>query len=135
MKTKKTLTLADAKIVMAAAEAHAVAKGWAVTIVVCDDTGFALALQRLDRSSPLTVDIALGKARTAALARGPTKALEDLILKGRISMLALPGPTPVEGGVPIYVDGDCVGAVGASGVQGHEDAAIAQAGIDALVRK
>jgi len=135
MKTKKALTQEDARIISAAAERYAASKGWAVTIVVADDTGYPLSLQRLDGALPMTVDVALGKARTSALGRAPTKAVEDLILKGRVSILALPGPMPIEGGLPVFVDGDCAGGVGVSGVLSAEDSEIAQAGIDALLKK
>ncbi len=133
MKTKPVLTLDDVKKIAAAAEAHALANGWAVAIAVVDDGGHLLWLQRLDGAIPLASQIAQGKANTAALGRRETKVYEDMIHGGRYSFLSVPGIAGMlEGGVPIMVDGQCVGAVGVSGVKSAEDAQIAQAGIAAL---
>ena len=133
MKTKPMLTLEDVKTIAAAAEAEAHANGWAVTIAVVDDGGHLLWLQRLDEAPPISAQIAPGKARTAALGRRESKSYEDVINGGRVSFLSAPGlEAMLEGGVPIIVGGQVVGAVGVSGVKSNEDAQIARAGIAAL---
>jgi glc operon protein GlcG len=132
MRTKPCLTLADAKIITAAAETEARNNNWNVTIAVLDDGGHLLSLQRMDGTPPSTAEIATQKGRGAALARRSTKAMEDRIIAGRIALIKMPGMLPVQGGEPIMVEGECVGAVGVSGVQSHEDAQIALAGIAAL---
>jgi uncharacterized protein GlcG (DUF336 family) len=115
------------------AVAHARTRGWAVTIAVVDDGGHLLWLQRLDRAAPISAQIAPAKARTAALGRRESKAYESMINDGRVSFLSAPGlEGMLEGGLPIVVDGHCVGAVGVSGVKSSEDAEIAAAGIAAL---
>lgn len=135
MRNRPTLTLDDARRVAAAAEAEALANRWAVAIAVVDDGGHLLWLQRLDGAPPISAAIAPAKARTAALGRRETKLYEDMINQGRVSFLSAPDlPGMLEGGVPILVDGDCVGAVGVSGVKSGEDAQIARAGIAALAR-
>ena len=133
MKTKPVLTLDDVKKIAAAAEAHALANGWAVAIAVVDDGGHLLWLQRLDGANALASQISQAKANTAALGRRESKVYEDMINGGRYSFLSAPGMAGMlEGGVPIMVEGQCVGAVGVSGVKSAEDAQIAQAGIAAL---
>ena len=133
MEKKYFLTLNDLKRLAAAAEAEAVANGWAVTISVCDDGGHLLWLQRLDGAAPVSAHIALAKARTAALGRRETKVYEDMINQGRTAFLSAPEIEGLlEGGVPILIEGHCVGAVGVSGVKSSEDAQIARAGIAAL---
>ena len=134
MKTKQVLTLEDTQKILAAAEAEATKNNWAVCIAVVDDGGHLLGFLRLDACAPSSVLIAQGKARSAALRRRPTKSDEDMVNNGRVSALSMPGVTFLEGGVPIVVDGDTVGAVGVSGVKSSDDALIAQAGIDALFR-
>jgi uncharacterized protein GlcG (DUF336 family) len=133
MKTKPTLTLQDVRTVAAAAEAEAIAHGWAVTIAIVDDGGHLLWLQRLDGAAPISAEIAPAKARTAALGRRESKVYEDVINQGRTSFLSVPAlQGMLEGGVPILADGHCVGAVGVSGVKSTEDAQVARAGIAAL---
>jgi glc operon protein GlcG len=133
MKTKQILTNDDVKRILAAAEAEAQANAWAVTIAIVDDGGHLLALSRLDGASPGSAQIAPAKAHTAALGRRESKVYEDMINQGRVSFLSAPGLTGMlEGGVPILVDGQCLGAVGVSGVKSSEDAQIARAGIAAL---
>lgn len=135
MRSRPTLTLDDARRIAAAAETEALANRWAVTIAVVDDGGHLIWLQRLDGAPPISAAIAPAKARTAALGRRESKLYEDMINQGRVSFLSAPGlPAMLEGGVPILVDGDCVGAVGVSGVKSAEDAQIARAGIAALPR-
>ena len=133
MRTKQALTLDDVKKIAAAAEAEALANKWAVTIAIVDDGGNLLSLQRLDGAPLTSAAIAPGKARTAALGSRESKVYEDIINNGRYSFMTAPGiEALLEGGVPIMVGGDCVGAVGVSGVKSNEDAQIAKAGIAAL---
>lgn len=134
MKQKPFLTLDDVKRVAAAAEAEALANQWAVTIAIVDDGGHLLWLQRLDGAPAVSAQIAPAKAHTAALGRRESKVYEDIINQGRVSFLSAPGLNGLlEGGVPVLVDGHCIGAVGVSGVKSSEDAQIARAGIAALV--
>jgi glc operon protein GlcG len=122
-----------ARRIAAAAEAEATRNNWAVTIAIVDDGGHLLWLQRLDGAAPISAEIAPAKARTAALGRRESKVYEDMINQGRMSFLSAPVlQGMLEGGVPIMVDGQCVGAVGVSGVKSSEDAQIARAGIAAL---
>ncbi len=133
MQTKPYLTLADVKKIAAAAEAEAVANNWAVVISIVDDGGHLLWLQRMDGAAPLSSHIAPAKAKTAALGRRESKIYEDMINNGRFSFITAPElEGMLEGGVPIVVDGQCVGAVGVSGVKSSEDVQIAKAGIAAL---
>ena len=134
MQTKSVLTLSDVRLIAAAAEGEALANHWAVTIAIVDDGGHLLWLQRLDGAAPISAAIAPAKARTAALGRRESKVYEDVINQGRISFLSAPVlEGMLEGGVPVMVDGQCVGAVGVSGVKSTEDAQIARVGIAALV--
>jgi glc operon protein GlcG len=133
MKTIAQLGLSDVKAIAAAAEAEALARQWAVSIAICDGGGHLLWLQRLDGAAPVSAAIAPAKARTAALGRRETKVYEEMINGGRTSFLSAPLiEGMLEGGVPILVDGQCVGAVGVSGVKSSEDAQVARAGIAAL---
>jgi uncharacterized protein GlcG (DUF336 family) len=133
MKTKSALELADLKAIAAAAEAEALKNNWAVSIAIVDDGGHLLWLQRLDGAPPISSHIAPAKANTAAVGRRESKVYEDLINGGRTSFLSAPHLTGMlEGGVPIIKDGQCLGAVGVSGVKSTEDAQIARAGISAV---
>lgn len=132
MKTKHFLELDDVKTIASAAEAEAVRNSWAVTIAIVDDGGHLLWLQRLNGAAPISSHIAPAKARTAALGRRESKTYEDMINGGRVSFLSAPVlEGMLEGGVPIMKDGQCIGAVGVSGVKSSEDAQIARAGIAA----
>ena len=134
MQTKSVLTVSELRQMAAAAEAEALANHWAVTIAIVDDGGHLLWLQRLDGAAPISAAIAPAKARTAALGRRDSKVYEDVINQGRTSFLSAPLlEGMLEGGVPVMVNGQCVGAVGVSGVKSTEDAQIARAGIAALV--
>jgi len=133
MKNKLSLELSDVKAIAAAAEAEAQSNNWAVTIAIVDDGGHLLWLQRLDGAAAISSHIAPAKAHTAALSRRETKVYEDIINGGRTSFLSAPDIKGLlEGGVPIMKDGQCLGAVGVSGVKSIEDAQIAKAGIAAL---
>lgn len=130
MKTKSMLTIEDVKKIAAASEAEALQNNWAVTIAIVDDGGHLLWLQRLDGAPPISAHIAPAKANTAALGRRESKSYEDVINGGRVSFLSAPDlKGMLEGGVPIIVDGNVIGAVGVSGVKSNEDAQIARAGI------
>jgi len=133
MKTKPELECADVKQIAAAAEAEAHKNRWAVTIAIVDDGGHLLHLQRLDGAAPVSAHIAPAKARTAALGRRESKGYEDIVNDGRVSFLSVRAIDGLlEGGVPIMKDGQCLGAVGVSGVKSSEDAQIARAGIAAI---
>ncbi|MCA0244386.1 MAG: heme-binding protein [Proteobacteria bacterium] len=132
MKTKPLLTLEDARRMAAAAEAEALAHQWAVSFAIVDDGGHLLWLQRLDGAAPISAQIAPAKAQTAALGRRESKVYEDMINAGRQSFLSAPLQGMLEGGVPVMVDGQCLGAVGVSGVKSTEDAQIGRAAIAAL---
>ena len=133
MNTKPYLSLTDVKRVAQAAEAEAVTNQWSVTIAIVDDGGHLLWLQRLDGAPPISAQIAPAKAHTAALGRRESRVYEEIINGGRTSFLSAPGVAGLlEGGVPIMIDGQCLGAVGVSGVKSTEDAQIAKAGIAAL---
>ena len=131
MKTRPMLTLEDCRKISAAAEAEARKNNWNVVIAVLDDGGHLLHLARMDGASPANARIAVEKGRTAAETRRSTMAWQERIAK-RPELLNMPAVTPVQGGLPIMADGVCVGAVGISGVQSHEDEQIAAAGIAAL---
>ncbi len=126
--TKKVLTLSAAKKIAAAAEAEANRRGSTVVIVVVDDGGHILVLHRLDDTQVASVEVGIGKARTAAIFRRPSKDFEDQIREGRVAALALPGATPLQGGIPIAIDGRVIGAIGVSGNTPQEDEDIAKAG-------
>jgi glc operon protein GlcG len=133
MKSKPVLELADVKLIAAAAEAEALKNSWAVTIAIVDDGGHLLHLQRLDGAPPVSAHIAPAKANTAAMGRRESKVYEDTINGGRVSFLSAPYiQGMLEGGVPILKDGQCLGAVGVSGVKSNEDAQIARAGMAAI---
>jgi glc operon protein GlcG len=133
MKNKAVLELADVKAVAAAAEAEALANHWAVCIAIVDDGGHLLWLQRLDGTAPVSAHIAPAKARTAALGRRESRIYEEIVNGGRVSFLSAPAIDGLlEGGIPILKDGQCIGAIGVSGVKSGEDAQICRAGIAAL---
>ena len=130
MKTKPVLTMQDCEKIQAAARAEALKNKWNVTIAVVDDGGHLLSLSRGDGAAPVTAEIAMMKAHGAAVARRSTKMAEDRIAT-RPALVKMP-VLPVQGGVPIMHQGECVGGVGVSGVQSHEDEQICNAGIAAL---
>jgi len=132
MKHKPVLAHDDVVRILDHARAEAQSNQWAVTIAVVDDGGHPLALERLDGASPASAYIATEKARTAALGRRPSAAYEEMINGGRTAFLSAPLAGMIEGGVPVVVDGQVVGAVGVSGVKSAEDARIASAGIASL---
>jgi len=131
MRTRPALTMDDAKKMMAACEAEAQKNAWNVSIAIVDDAGYLLNFVRMDGTGPLSSDIALAKARTAGLTRRPSQFWEER-LKERAGFLKFPEILPITGGVPLMVGTDCVGGIGVSGVQSHQDEQIALAGAKAL---
>jgi uncharacterized protein GlcG (DUF336 family) len=134
MKTRPVLTLEDCIKIHAAAQAEARKNNWIVAIAILDDGGHLLHFARMDGATPANAEIAVQKARTAAISRRSSGKWEQLVMEGRTGMLNMPGILPVMGGLPIMVDGVCVGAIGASGVQSAQDEQLVQAGIDALLK-
>ena len=135
MKTRPVLTLEDCLKIHAAAQAEARNNNWIVAIAILDDGGHLLHFSRMDGATPANAGIAVEKGRTAAISRRSTGKWQEMIKGGRTEMIKMPGILPVQGGVPIVADGACIGALGVSGVQSHQDEQIAQAGIDALLGK
>ena len=131
--TKKVLTLGLAKRLVAAAEAEAKKRGATVVIAVVDDGGQLILLERLDDTQVASVEVGIGKARTAAIFRRPSKVFEDQVREGRVAALALPGATPLQGGVPIVFEGKVIGAIGVSGNTPQEDEDIAKVGAASAV--
>lgn len=129
---KKVLSLAAARKIVAAAEAEANARGVGVVIAVVDSSGTIIELTRMDTAQVASVNVGIGKARTAAIYRRPSRDFEEQIKSGRIAALALADATPLQGGVPVLVDGKVVGAVGVSGDTPQVDEAIAIAGAAAV---
>ncbi len=134
MNNKLILTLDDAKIITATAESEARRNDWPVVIAIVDDGAHLLHLLRLDNTQFGSIDVAIQKARAAIAFRRPTKVWEEHISDGRMRYLGLPGTLPIEGGLPITVNGQFIGAIGVSGVRSNQDAQIAQAGLDALLK-
>lgn len=134
MHSKPVLTHAETSRILDAAVAEAGRNEWAVSIAVVDDGSHLLAFLRTDGATPISVPIAIEKARTAALGRCESKAYEDIINGGRTAFLSVPLVTSLEGGVPVIVEGQVVGAVGVSGVKSDQDAQIAKAGARSIDR-
>ncbi|MEQ7922216.1 heme-binding protein [Xanthomonas sp. WHRI 1810A] len=132
MKTKSVLTQTEVTQIIAAARAEAQGNSWLVSIAVVDDGGHLLGFERLDGCSPIGGYIAIEKARTSALGRRESKGYEEMINGGRTAFTTAPLLTSLEGGVPVIVDGEVIGAVGVSGVKADQDAQIAKAGVAAV---
>jgi len=131
-----SISVEQAKKAMVAAEAEALKNNWQVVISIVDTGGHLVMLHRLEAQNA-SVDIATGKARTAVNFRRPTKALEDSLAANgsALRILAVPGVTPLQGGLPIVIDGKIIGGIGVSGVLAPQDEMVAKAGIDALGTK
>lgn len=129
---KKALTLAAAKKVAAGAEAEARKNNWRMVIAIVDDGGHLVYLERIDETQTGSIDIAIAKARSAAAFKRPTKVFEDAVAGGRNAILGLTGAMPIEGGLPLVVDGKVIGAIGASGGTAPQDGQVAKAGTEAL---
>jgi glc operon protein GlcG len=132
MNSKAILSQAEVSQILTAARTEAQANQWPVTIVVVDDGGHPLALERLDGAAPISAYIATEKARTSALGRRESKGYEEMVNGGRTAFLSAPLLTSLEGGVPIILDGQVIGAVGVSGVKAEQDAQVAKAGAQCL---
>ena len=132
--TKKALTLDAAKKIAAASEAEAAKNSWNVVIAITDDGGNLLYLQRMDETQIGSIDVAIATAQSAVKFKRPTKAFEEALVGGRQAILRLPGALPVEGGLPIAVDGRIIGAIGVSGVLSAQDGQIAKAGVDLVAK-
>ena len=130
--TKRTLTLEAAKQIATAAEKFARKKGWNVVIAIVDDGGHLIYLARMDGTQIGSIDVAQAKARTALAFKRPTKIWSEGLKGGRMQILGLPGATPIEGGLPLLVKGEFLGAIGVSGVTSEQDGEIAQAGVATL---
>ena len=126
--TRAVLTLEAAKEIMEAAEAEARKNNWNVSIAILDEGARLVMLQRMDGAPPASVDVCQAKGRSAALFMRPTRAFSDAVGGGRVAIMALPGAVPVEGGLPLLSGGQCVGAIGVSGVTSEQDAQIGAAG-------
>jgi uncharacterized protein GlcG (DUF336 family) len=126
--SKKVLTLEGAKKIAAAAEAEARKNQWSVAITVVDDGGNLIYLQRMDGTQIASIDISQFKARGAIGFKRPTKEHQDLIAGGSTNILRMPWSAPVEGGLPLVIGGEFVGAIGVSGVTGPQDSMVAAAG-------
>lgn len=132
MRNRPALTADDAHKMMTACKAEAAKNKWNVTIAIVDDSGAALLVERMDGAGPISAEVAMGKARTSAATKRPTKFWEDRV-KEKPAFVTFPsGGVLFQGGLPIMHQGECVGAIGVSGVQSHEDEQIAKAGIDTL---
>lgn len=132
MHSKSVIGQAEVARVLNAARQQALAQQWSVTIAVVDDGGHPLALERLDGCAPASAYIAMEKARSAALGRRETRDYEEMVNAGRTAFVTAPLLTSLEGGVPLRVDGQVVGAIGVSGVKPGQDAQVAMAGAAAL---
>jgi uncharacterized protein GlcG (DUF336 family) len=128
----KVISLEAAKKMAAAAEAEARRNGWTVAVAVVDVSGGLILFHRLDRVQTASLDIAIAKARTAARFRRPTKALEDAVAGGRTAILSFEGVVAVEGGLPIVVGDDVIGAIGVSGMTSQQDGVVAKAGANVV---
>jgi glc operon protein GlcG len=130
--TKKSMTLEAAKKLAAAAEAEAVANKWTMVIVILDDGGNLVYLEKMDETQIGSIDVAIAKAQSAVKFKRPTKVFEDAVAGGRQAILKLPGAIPIEGGVPLMLDGRVIGAIGVSGAQSKEDGQVAAAAVKAF---
>ena len=130
--TKKVLTLEAAKVIAASAAEEAIKNKWNMAICVTDDGGFPIYLERMDGTQVASVEVAQEKASTAARFKRSTKILEDAVLGGRTVLLKIPGATPIEGGLPIVVSGEVIGAIGVSGGTSVQDGQVAAAGLSAV---
>jgi glc operon protein GlcG len=131
MRDKPCLTSADVEKALSACKAEAQKNKWNVSIAVLDEGGFLLDFHRMDGAPPISAEVSIGKARTAAMTKRPSKFFEDRV-KERPAFATFPAGILIQGGLPIIHRGECVGAIGVSGVQSHEDEQVAQAGVKAL---
>lgn len=132
MNSKKIIGNEQVHLVMNSARVEAEKNGWAVCFAIVDDGGHLLALDRLDGCAPIGAYIAIEKARSAALGRRETKSYEDMVNGGRAAFVTAPLLTSLEGGIPIEIDGQIIGAIGVSGMKPEQDAQLARAGASAV---
>ena len=131
--SKKSLTLEAARVAMSACEAQAQQGGWRVVIAIVDEGGHVILMQRLDGAQWSSIDTAVGKARAATAWKRPTRMLEESVNNGRYAFLSISqGMALLQGGVPIEIDGQVLGAIGVSGVKASDDEVVALAGVHAL---
>ena len=133
-KTIPALTLTGAKAMVAAAEAEGIKNGWNVAIAIVDASGGLVVFHRLENTQPASDMIAIGKARTAARFKRPSKLLEESVASGRLALLAVDDALPMQGGLPIVIDEHVIGAIGVSGVTAAQDEQVAHAGLAAFIR-
>jgi uncharacterized protein GlcG (DUF336 family) len=129
---KKALSLELAKKISTRAEAEAKKNNWTMVVAVVDDGGNLIYLERMDGTQIGSIEVAMEKARSANNFKRPTKAFEDALAGGRMAVLKLPGAMPLEGGIPIMIEGKVVGAIGVSGGTSSQDGEVAKAGIEAM---
>jgi len=129
---KKAVTLELAKKIAVAAETEARKNNWNVVVAIVDDGANLVYLERMDNTQIGSIEVAIQKARTAISFKRPSKAFEDMVAGGRAAILGLPGVVPLEGGLPLIVDGQFIGAIGISGATSQQDGLIAKAGAEAL---
>ncbi len=132
-KTIPALTLTGAKAMVAAAEAEGIKNDWNVAIAIVDASGGLVVFHRLENTQPASDMIAIGKARTAARFKRPSKLLEESVASGRLALLAVDDALPMQGGLPIVVDQHVIGAIGVSGVTAAQDEQVAHAGLAAFI--
>ena len=131
--SRKFLTLEAARIAMAACEAEATRGGWKVVIAIVDEGGHPLMVHRLDGTQWSSCDTAVGKARAAVAWKRPTRMLEESVNNGRFAFISISqGMALLQGGVPVEIDGQVIGAIGVSGVKASDDEIVALAGVHAL---
>ena len=121
-----------ARKVASAAVAEGARNGWTVAVAVVDPGGDLVYFERMDGTQVASSQIAQDKARTAVRFKRPSKMFEEALVGGRLVILGVPGVVPLEGGIPLLVDGKIVGAIGVSGVTSQQDGVCAQAGVDVL---
>jgi uncharacterized protein GlcG (DUF336 family) len=130
--TTKVITLEASRKMAAAGEAEALKNGWNVAITIVDAGGALIMFQKLDETQPGSIAVSQGKARASALFKRPSKALEELIAGGKTAFLSIEGIVPIQGGLPVVVDGKVIGAIGVSGVTSAQDEQIAAAALAVL---
>ena len=134
LSTKKTLNLSAIKLMVNAAEAEAAKRNVQVSLCIVDESGNLLFFEKADAAALNTIEFAQRKARHAAFYGSPSRNGEEAVKKGDLAVLDYPQYFPNQGGLPIKVDGQTIGAIAASGAKSEIDEAIAQAGIDALLK-
>src|SRR5262249_25396635 len=130
--TAKFITLEAAKKMAAAGEAEARRNGWNVAIAIVDAAGGLILFHKLDETQPGSIAVAQAKARTAALFKRSTKAMEEAVAAGKLALLSVEGIVPMQGGLPVIVEGKVIGAVGVSGVTSAQDEQVVQAALGGL---